>query len=101
MCWGDPDLAAPGWEELTAALVDAEIGLCARSARFTEADVVEHLCALSGGRLTVEEIIGLADRFLASDLVGAAHPRPRRGAGGGRRSGRPPPIGRWRTRWSG
>ena len=47
-----PGLEAPGWEEITAALVDPEVGLCAHSARFTQADVVEHICALSGGRLS-------------------------------------------------
>jgi len=48
VCWGEPDMAPPGWEKVTAALVDEEAGLCARSARFTEADVIEHLCAVSG-----------------------------------------------------
>ena len=83
LCWGDPDLVAPGWDELTAALVDDEAGLCARDARFTEADVVEHLCAASGGRLTAEEIVGLAGRFLASDLVVRLTPT---GEGGRRRA---------------
>ncbi len=46
-----------------------EIGLCAHSARFAHADVVEHICAISGGRLDLEEITALADRFLASDLA--------------------------------
>ena len=50
-------------------LIDPEVGLCAHSARFTHADVVEHICALSGGRLDLEEITALADRFLASDLA--------------------------------
>ena len=52
VCFGEPDLRPPTWEEVVAALVDEEEGLCHRSARFTEADVVEHLCAVSGGRLT-------------------------------------------------
>ena len=69
--------------ELTAALVDEEVGLCARDARFTEADVVEHLCASSGGRLTAEEIVDLAARFLASDLVVRLTPS---GEGGRRRA---------------
>ena len=69
VCWREPPLAPPTWDELAAALVDPEIGLCARSARFTHADVVEQLCGLSGGRLSTEEIAGLADRFLASELV--------------------------------
>jgi hypothetical protein len=33
------------------------------------ADVVEHICAMSGGRLDLEEITTVADRFLASDLT--------------------------------
>ncbi len=60
---------APGWEEISQTLVDPEVGLCAHSARFTPADVVEHICALSGGRLDLEEITAMADRFLASDLA--------------------------------
>jgi hypothetical protein len=69
VCWGEPELVPPTWEEVTAGLVDEETGLCARSARFTEADVVEHLCAFSGGRLTMLEIADMAERFLASELV--------------------------------
>ena len=61
----DPLLEAPGWDEITPALIDPEMGLCSRSARFIKADVVEHICALSGGRLSVEEILALADRFVA------------------------------------
>jgi hypothetical protein len=45
------------------------VGLCAHSARFTHADVVEHICAISGGGLDLEEITALADRFLASELA--------------------------------
>ena len=100
VCWGDPDLAAPGWDELTAALVDEEVGLCARDARFSEADVVEHLCAASGGRLTAD-----GDRRDGLPVLGLrsgrpAHPqrRGRPAAGGGVVA--PPPIGGWRTRWS-
>jgi conjugative relaxase-like TrwC/TraI family protein len=69
VCFGDPDLVGPGWEEIARALVDPEVGLCAHSARFTHADVVEHICALSGGRLDLEEITAAADRFLVSDLA--------------------------------
>ena len=69
VCWREPDLAPPAWEEVAAALVGAETGLCSRSARFTTADVVEHVCAISGGRLGVDEVVTMADRFLASDLV--------------------------------
>jgi conjugative relaxase-like TrwC/TraI family protein len=60
---------ALGWDEIAAALVDAENGLCARSARFTRADVVEYICALSAGRLSTGEITALADRFVASELA--------------------------------
>ncbi len=69
MCFGNPDLGAPSREEITRILTDPEEGLCAHSARFTHADVVEHICALSGGRLDLGEITALADRFLASDLA--------------------------------
>ena len=56
MCWREPVLVPPGWDEVTTALVDPEAGLCSRSARFTQADVVEHICAISGGRLSAEEV---------------------------------------------
>jgi hypothetical protein len=69
VCFANPGLEVPGWEEITEALIDPEVGLCAHSARFSHADVVEHICALSGGRLDLEEITALADRFLASDLA--------------------------------
>ena len=60
---------APTWGEITKVLVDAEVGLCSRSARFTKADVIEQVCAISGGRLSAEEIVELADRFVDSDLA--------------------------------
>ena len=76
-------LDRPGWEEITVVLVDPEEGLCSRSARFTKTDVVEHICAISGGRLSTEEIAVMADRFVDSDLavrltpdVEAAHRKP-------------------------
>ncbi|HVA73753.1 MAG TPA: MobF family relaxase [Acidimicrobiales bacterium] len=69
VCFGNPEVEGPGWEEIAQALVDSEVGLCAHSARFTQADVVEHICALSGGRLDLEEITAMADRFLISDLA--------------------------------
>jgi conjugative relaxase-like TrwC/TraI family protein len=69
VCRVGPLLEPPGWEQLTAALIDPEVGLCSRSARFTRADVVEHICAISGGRLSVEEIAAMADRFVDSDLA--------------------------------
>ena len=62
-------MGTPGWDEVVAALVDPETGLCSRSARFTQADVVEHLCALSGGRMSVEEVVVMAERFVGSDLA--------------------------------
>ena len=69
VCWREPPLAPPTWEEVAAALVDPETGLCSRSARFTHADVVEQLCAHSGGRLSTGEVAGLAERFFASELA--------------------------------
>ena len=52
------------------ALVDPEIGLCARSARFTLADVVEHICAhLGRAAVESEQITATADRFVGSDLA--------------------------------
>ena len=66
VCWKDPAPRRPTWDEVAAALVGPEAGLCSRSARFTAADVVEHICALSGGRLAVEEVVTMAERFLAS-----------------------------------
>ncbi len=79
VCWREPQLTPPTWKELAAALVDPETGLCARSARFTHADVVEQLCALSGGRLSSEEIAVLANHLLASDLVVRLTPDPEAG----------------------
>ncbi|MDQ3569257.1 MAG: relaxase domain-containing protein [Actinomycetota bacterium] len=56
-------------EEITGALLDAETGLCARDARFGEAQVVERIAALGDGRLSVEEVVGHARAFLASEHV--------------------------------
>ncbi len=69
LCWKEPATEAPGWDEMAHTLVDPEVGLCSRSARFTAADVVEHICALSGGRLTTEDVVTMAERFLASDMA--------------------------------
>jgi conjugative relaxase-like TrwC/TraI family protein len=69
VCGSGRPVDPPAWEDICAALVDAEIGLCSRSARFTKADVVEHICAVSGGRLSTEEIVAMANRFVASDLA--------------------------------
>jgi hypothetical protein len=62
-------LEAPSWEEISRALTDPEAGLCAHSARFTRGEAVEHICAISGGRLDIEEVTAVAGRFLASDLA--------------------------------
>ena len=80
VCWGEPVVEPPSAEELTAALADPETGLCARSARFTEADVFEHLCGLRAAawRWTRSRPWQRLP-FLGPD--GAAHPRFR----GGRR----------------
>ena len=69
VCFANPDLQGPAWEEITEALTDPEVGLCAHSARFTHADVIEHICALSSGRLDLDQITAMADRFLVSDLA--------------------------------
>jgi conjugative relaxase-like TrwC/TraI family protein len=69
VCRAGQLLDPPAWDEVTAVLVDAEVGLCSRSARFTQANVIEHICAISGGRLSVADIIAMADRFLESDLA--------------------------------
>jgi hypothetical protein len=50
-------------------LVDEDIGVCAHSPRFDEPDVIEHIAALSAGRLTVEEIRDITERFVHSDAV--------------------------------
>jgi conjugative relaxase-like TrwC/TraI family protein len=69
VCFRAQASVAAGWEEITAVLVDPEVGLCARSARFTHADVVEHICAISGGRLSTGEVVAMAARFVDSDSV--------------------------------
>jgi conjugative relaxase-like TrwC/TraI family protein len=69
VCWRDPPLPVLGYEAIASALVDEETGLCAHAAKFTEPDVVEHVAALSAGRLTVDEIGAVTAGFLASDSV--------------------------------
>ncbi|HET7489359.1 MAG TPA: MobF family relaxase [Acidimicrobiales bacterium] len=64
---GRADRLSAGY--VTAALVDPDVGLCATRARFREAHVVEHIAALSAGRLTTAEICTLAEDFLASKHV--------------------------------
>ncbi len=61
-----PELSA---DDVVAGLLDPDTGLCANDARFSEAKVVERICAASAGRLTTEEILGLARDFLASEHV--------------------------------
>jgi hypothetical protein len=69
VCWRDPSLPALGYDAIVDALVDEETGLCAHIPRFDEPDVIEHVAALSAGRLTVDEIRDVTTRFLDSDLV--------------------------------
>ena len=83
VCGSAPALVRPGWDEITAALVDPEQGLCSRSARFTNADVVERICAISGGRLSIEEMTATAERFVNSELAVRLSPDPP--AAGGRK----------------
>jgi conjugative relaxase-like TrwC/TraI family protein len=52
--------------EVFAHLVDPDVGVCARRARFTEAHVYEAVCALSDGRWDAGQIAELASAFLAS-----------------------------------
>ena len=106
VCFANPDLEGPAWEEITEALTDPEVGLCAHSARFTHADVVEHICALSSGRLDLDQITAMADRFLVSDLAVRLTPGDQPASSARRRSGRPPRTGPprtapwpWRTPW--
>ena len=56
-------------EDIVAGLLDPETGLCADDARFSEAKVVERICAASAGRLTTAQILGLAEDFLSSEHV--------------------------------
>ena len=51
-----PVLAQLPTEDAFAALVDPETGLCARDARFGDAHVYEHVCAISEGRCDVAEV---------------------------------------------
>jgi TrwC relaxase/AAA domain len=69
VCWRDPALPALTYDDIVRALVDEDAGLCAHRPRFTEPDVIEHVAALSAGRLTLDEIRGLTARFLDSEQV--------------------------------
>lgn len=55
--------------EVVAALVDPATGLCATESRFSEAHVVERVAAFWAGRLELDEVLSLTERFLASDHV--------------------------------
>ncbi len=69
VCWRDPALPDLTYEEIVRCLVDEDIGVCAHSPRFDEPDVIENVAALSAGRLTVEELRDITERFLHSDAV--------------------------------
>jgi hypothetical protein len=69
VCWRDPQLRSPGFDDVARWLCDEDTGLCAHDARFGEHDVIEHIAGAAAGRLTVAEITDLAQRFLGSDLV--------------------------------
>ncbi len=56
-------------DEVVAGLLHPDTGLCANDARFTEAKVVERICAASAGRWTTEQILELAQVFLTSEHV--------------------------------
>ncbi|MCA1844397.1 MAG: AAA family ATPase, partial [Actinobacteria bacterium] len=55
------------WDDLVDALIEPDEGLCARRARFNEAQVVERIAAFGAGRLTVDAIEDAAAAFLESD----------------------------------
>jgi conjugative relaxase-like TrwC/TraI family protein len=80
-CFREPEVTGLSFEDAAARLVDPDVGVCGRSPRFDEADVIEHLCALAAGRLTVADIEDYAARFLASDLVVRLTPSPAGAAG--------------------
>ncbi len=64
-----PVLPVLSTEDVFAALVDPDTGLCAKDARFGDAHVYEHVCAVSQGRWDVAEIRRLAEAFLDSPHV--------------------------------
>ncbi len=55
--------------DVFVALCDPDTGLCATESRFGEAHVVERIAALSAGRLEIDEIVAMTNRFLASGPV--------------------------------
>ena len=69
VCWRSPALAPLAYDDIVRSLVDEDTGLCAYAPRFDEPDVIEHVSALSSGRLTVDEIREVTERFLASEHV--------------------------------
>ncbi len=72
-------VARPAEAEMFAALVDPTTGLCATESRFCEAHVVERIAAISGGRLTLEQILTVTEHFLGSaHVVRLACDAPRR-----------------------
>ncbi len=80
------EVAGWSWDQVVAQLVDEESGVCAHSPRFTEADVIEHLCALSGGAWVTEEVLALAQRFLNSEHAVRLTPTAELGQPGRRRA---------------
>ncbi len=82
-------------DDVFAALVDPDIGLCAKEARFGEAHVYERVSALSQGRWDQDEVRRLSEAFLASPTRCDWLRPTTRGARRGR--GRQPSIERWRT----
>ena len=52
-----------------AHLVDPDVGLCARRARFGEAHVVEAVASMGGGRFDADTVLRPGATFLASDHV--------------------------------
>ncbi|MEW6473973.1 MAG: MobF family relaxase [Actinomycetota bacterium] len=66
--WTVPELQPPvKWDDLVDALIEPDEGLCARRARFNEAQVVERVAAFGAGRLTVDAIEDYARAFLESE----------------------------------
>lgn len=61
--------APPSDAELSAALVDPNTGLCATESKFCEEHVVERIAAISGGRLSTEEVVEASQRFLSSGVI--------------------------------
>ncbi len=55
------------WDQVVAALIDPDSGLCAHAPRFTEPDVVARVAGISAGRWTTIEIEQITTRFLGSE----------------------------------